>query len=295
MKVILPLLASAGLLALLLSRVPFREIWAALYSADLRLAGLALLVQCTMLLLTAERNYRITRYFDLELTRHDVRNALLAANFYGIALPGQAPAAILTLHRYHSLGASIGTATAALTMSRSCEVLAFVLLGIAFAMHDIRDGGLWLLTGLLLPGVILALLIAHWIGARVARLRLYAQQARRAAPLGVSLGIAHVFLAGLAMTLFARAINIELGFGSVLWMTTCIYLITLLPISIAGIGVRDASLVLMTEPFGISASAAIAWSFLILAGRLSIGLVGAVAEFRRSVRSGRDGRVSRNA
>lgn len=79
---------------------------------------------------------------------------------------------------------------------------------------------------------------------------------------------------------FARALDLDLGFLTVAWMRVAVHAVMLLPISIAGLGVRESTLVLLAAPYGLTASEAVAWSFLMFAGTLLAALLGGLNEAR---------------
>jgi hypothetical protein len=58
-------------------------------------------------------------------------------------------------------------------------------------------------------------------------------------------------------------------------------------VSIAGLGVREASLVGLGALVGIQAVDAMAWSFTILAGTLGVALAGGILESGTWLRSGK--------
>jgi hypothetical protein len=77
--------------------------------------------------------------------------------------------------------------------------------------------------------------------------------------------------------------SLELGvpLTAIGWVRACVVLLTMLPISISGLGVREGALVFLLAPYGASGADAIALSLLRLLGTLTIGLVGGVYELRR--------------
>ncbi len=62
--------------------------------------------------------------------------------------------------------------------------------------------------------------------------------------------------------LFSRSIGMEVGFTDVIFVVTIMWLITALPISIGGMGVRELSFVWLFSLYNISSEQAIALSFL---------------------------------
>ncbi|MGB0911830.1 MAG: lysylphosphatidylglycerol synthase domain-containing protein, partial [Nitrospirales bacterium] len=85
------------------------------------------------------------------------------------------------------------------------------------------------------------------------------------------LGIAFFYL-------IARAIDLDMSFESLGWIRAGLGLLLLLPISISGIGVREGGLIFLLAYFGIAPAVAIAFSFLLFARTIFLGLVGAVLE-----------------
>ena len=81
----------------------------------------------------------------------------------------------------------------------------------------------------------------------------------------------------LQMFLFAKSLSLDVSFIQIIAIVSVATLIALIPVSIAGIGTRDASLVFLFSRLGLSEESAIAFSSLILlmmvinAGICSIG------------------------
>ena len=86
------------------------------------------------------------------------------------------------------------------------------------------------------------------------------------------------------MYLFALSINIDIPF---LYLATCVSIsavITLIPISISGIGTRDATLIILFSYLGLSKESAIAFSMLILLMYAVNGFIGLVAWFKKPIK-----------
>jgi hypothetical protein len=62
---------------------------------------------------------------DLALTRFAVFDALFAANFWSLVLPGVSAGSVVTVHKYRSHGVSIAEGVGALSVSRAIELAAF--------------------------------------------------------------------------------------------------------------------------------------------------------------------------
>lgn len=76
----------------------------------------------------------------------------------------------------------------------------------------------------------------------------------------------------------ARAVDIQLTFFVIGWISTFVTIIQLIPISIAGLGIREASYAALLNDYGISPEQAISFSITIFAVFIIVGLVGGIFE-----------------
>ncbi len=88
----------------------------------------------------------------------------------------------------------------------------------------------------------------------------------------------HSLFAALGILCFGKALNIELGLMPILWVYSVVYLLGMLPISISNIGVREAGMIMLMLPYGVSMPQATAWSVLMYSGTLSCALIGLLLE-----------------
>ena len=87
----------------------------------------------------------------------------------------------------------------------------------------------------------------------------------------------------ITMYLFALSIDINIPF---LYLATCVSIsavITLIPISISGIGTRDATLVILFSYLGLSKESAIAFSMMILLMYAVNGFIGLIAWLKKPI------------
>lgn len=87
-------------------------------------------------------------------------------------------------------------------------------------------------------------------------------------------------LGGIFFFLLARSIGIEISFESLGWIRSILSLLLLFPVSISGFGVREGGLIFLFAYFGIAPATAIAFSFLVFARTLLLGLIGALLEVK---------------
>ena len=79
--------------------------------------------------------------------------------------------------------------------------------------------------------------------------------------------------------LLALSLDLELSLMAIGWIRAGMMLATLLPVSISGLGVREAASLVLLSYYGIPADAAIAYSLIVfMTSILFIGLLGGLAE-----------------
>jgi hypothetical protein len=76
----------------------------------------------------------------------------------------------------------------------------------------------------------------------------------------------------------ARAVDIQLPFFVIGWISTFVTIIQMIPISIAGLGIREASYAVLLSDYGISPEQAISFSITIFAVFVIVGLLGGLFE-----------------
>ena len=68
------------------------------------------------------------------------------------------------------------------------------------------------------------------------------------------------------------------------WVRSVVLLIGMLPVALAGFGVREGSLIAALQPYGVTAAQAVALSFLLFGRDLLSAAVGGLAEARSFLR-----------
>lgn len=82
-----------------------------------------------------------------------------------------------------------------------------------------------------------------------------------------------------AYAFLAMSVGIELSFAQMGWIRAAVMMVTMIPVSLGGVGVREAGFVLLLAPLGVPRGDALALSVLVFAVTvLSFGLLGAVSE-----------------
>lgn len=86
-----------------------------------------------------------------------------------------------------------------------------------------------------------------------------------------------VFLVWISMVV-AYGLGMSVAFSEWCWIFGVVSLVVLLPITVAGIGVREVSLVTLLATVGVSSSSALAFSFMILGLQIAMAVVGGALE-----------------
>jgi len=103
---------------------------------------------------------------------------------------------------------------------------------------------------------------------------------------------AQVILSGAALCFLARALGVELTLLTSVWMSAAVYVVVLLPISVAGLGVRDLTLIRSLALLGVSAPVAVALSVLLLTDPLLNALIGGIWQMSATLGNSRKLRVT---
>ncbi|HEY7126380.1 MAG TPA: lysylphosphatidylglycerol synthase domain-containing protein [Ktedonobacterales bacterium] len=104
------------------------------------------------------------------------------------------------------------------------------------------------------------------------------QRHLRTIVLTVLLSMAYQGLLVVAAFQFALALGISVSYANLAWVMTLIAISQALPITFAGIGVRDVALTYLLSGLGVPGASAIALSFAVLALNVALGLPGAVLQ-----------------
>lgn len=85
------------------------------------------------------------------------------------------------------------------------------------------------------------------------------------------------------------AMNVDISLPALAWIRPLVFLLTLLPFTIGGLGVREAGFIGLLHLYGIAAAEALAFSLVLFAIQIAIGIVGMAIELRQRFA------ISRNA
>jgi uncharacterized membrane protein YbhN (UPF0104 family) len=217
---------------------------------------------------------------------------VLVGLFFNQVLPSGVGGDAIRAWRCHRLGIGVAAAIRSLVLDRVSGYFVMVVLFVAGLpvllkiLPDVHQRyGVVLLLVAALGGLLVLFLIDYLprgllrfrLVAELAALsregrRLFGQPARSGAVL--SLGAATVGLTILAFMLVAGSLGVDLPFVSWAVIVPPVSLIQLIPVSLAGWGVRELGFVVVLAGFGIPAEAALAASLLVGLCMILVGLPG---------------------
>jgi glycosyltransferase 2 family protein len=293
----------------------FRQISpASVLDAAASAAPEALLVAFLLALLAhvliADRLRRLVEALGMRLSTLSLLEINLATVFYGLILPaGNVTGIIARFYRMSRHEPNYAGIAVALAFERLVATLTLCLVGVAFWLVDWRAD--WLALVLMLS-VLAALVVLHaalfttapplparlrgslgrWWPDRLASLRDALRQSRGLSRSVVAklfaLGILTHGLGVIAYGLVASALDLDLSLATVAWTRSAAVLVAILPISVAGLGVREGAMVVLLAPYGITAADALTYALLAFATTiLAVGLLGGLLEASRLLRGQR--------
>jgi uncharacterized protein (TIRG00374 family) len=299
---LLRLAVALGLLGYLFTKIPVRRVAAAMTLVDAAHVGLVFAIA---LVGNVVASYRLKLLAAVQGIWISLRGALdlnLAAMFYGLFVPGGniSKAAVRTYKlgrpsgRVLDAGAVIVAdrlaATAGLGFAGQVmwliEPTRWTPLGIAFFIAWMVPAGLYLLSA---NGRLPALWSSDQIsgeGKWRSRLRRLATAVDRFTELPLStlsiilsLSLVFPFLTAAAYYVVAAQLGIDISYSRIAYVSMGATLLTIIPISLSGLGIREGALVYLLASFGVPGANALALSLVIFAGTVVlVGLLGGVLE-----------------
>lgn len=302
-------LVSALLVVLLLWRIDVAEVGRVLAVASPGLMGLAGLLFFLMHVLNALK----LRVLLPELRAGRLLAYTLVAQLYALVLPGQLAGEAVKAYRLSrdegrgrdqgEIGG--GRIVSAVAFDKVTGIVGLLLLtGGGLAVQSARFGdGLLAAVGLVLAGLVAATVLLAWAPARALLLALlgwragpkrealllgplrrfleaWRDQTRRPgrALLSVVVGIAVQVAAVAGSQALGLAVGIDQPFSVWSAVIGLMSVIVLMPVTVAGIGLREASLVGLLDLVGVPHAQSLALGFGILAFQVMVALLGAVID-----------------
>lgn len=307
---LLRIMVAAALLYFIFSHIGLQTVITAIDRANTSLLWLAFLVTIIVQLVVSYRLKRLTDVQGLNLPTLLVFEVNLATRFYGLFLPGgNITALLIRIFKFTRERSQIANVVVSLFADRIMATLSLCILGLVFWTRvQPQPGEVWLLVFAL--ATIACLVPTYVLFARFFLLRFgpVAQLLQKLSPrLWEKLSYAfqrsrqtggEVLVSSLTLSvvahlvgivgywLVAQSLNMELSLLIMAWIRSGMMLVTLLPITIAGLGVREVAALVLLQHYGVESDIAIAFSMLVFAATVvGIAVLGGLTEAWRFVYS----------
>ena len=310
-RVALRVILSAAILWILFTRIPLPEVTRVLRSVNAGYVLLAIALVPFYSYIGAAQQHVLTNHQGLTLSTARILEINIAAQFYGLFLPGYLAGGVLRWYRMSRGGKAIA-ALAAIAFNRLLETLTLLVIGVAMWLLARPPQVAPIFTVLMLGALIGAVVVfatlfdgrlASWARARLtsrrwpllprrlqaklgesidATERFSTMPAREARRLGILVVIRHA-LEFASFTLMALAVGIHLSLPTLGWIRSFMALALMLPLAFAGIGLRETTLLVALQPYGVAAESAVALSILLLGRYLLAAIGGGLWELKRVV------------
>ncbi|MFV2056708.1 MAG: lysylphosphatidylglycerol synthase transmembrane domain-containing protein [Thiohalomonadales bacterium] len=298
------LIISACLLGLVFYFIPFANVISSLRTAELSWVAAALGLGVLQTYLSAARLKILTDKQGINARYADIVNINFIGTFYGTILPGELASGVIRWQRLYQIDHKGHEALSAIIFARFISTVYLVLFGILFSLLDDVRSHFNLLVSIfffIFMGLMLVCLIgtipqfttvlARFEKAmpqslqRILQKQLSAigrfRQLPRRTILAVSIISSLEHLVGIFLILFlAYAVSAEITFVQIGWLRSAVVLVQLLPVSFSGLGVREGTIVLLLQPYGIEGAQAVSLSLLLFGKNLFIGAIGGIIEVK---------------
>jgi uncharacterized protein (TIRG00374 family) len=310
-KFFFKLLISTAILGFIFWKVPFGEIMRAIQTADIGLILMSLLLVPVMFTLNAAHTKVLADKQIMSLSLGQIIEINLTTIFYGLFLPGTIAGGVIKWYKFSESQGKKSEAFAVILFNRYYDTIILCVIGVMFCLLDnVARQNTYAISALVMTCLALGLcgLMGHtpkaidYLQQMLPQLPFRADVIRRVLTkvteavkqfhnltktefIKITLLIAAKHIIGIiTFVLFALAVQIELSFVNLGWIRTSIMIFMMLPISVAGLGIREGGLIIMFQLYDVAPQQAIVFSLLLLGRNIIAGLVGGLLECRRIFR-----------
>ena len=303
---LLQLLVSFGILYILFRKIPFLKVVAVLALAKAEYVLIACALTMVMQLLVAWRLRLLTRKQGIRLGSGKLLEINLATNFYRLFIPGGtlASMAVRTYKLSRADNKTTG-AVASIVFDRIATTITLCLVGIGFWFLDrpatggatnlsmiVVMGGLLAIYGVLFrkeaTGVLTVIAdsiplesVSRKIQSQLHSLAKYHDLTFREMFYIFVLSLTQHLLGVLVFHLLGASLEIPINLVTWGWLRSAVLIATMVPISVAGIGIREGAFLYLLKPYGVLGDESLALSLLVFAVTVLLSaLVGGVLEAR---------------
>src|SRR3989304_7001163 len=293
-----------AILYYLFSKIPLQNVLSTVVSAKVSHLIFAFILTIISYLIARYRLKCFTDRQGMSFSFYQVFEINLATVFYGLIFPGgNIAGCAIRFYKLSSQDKKIAEALASLALDRVTATIALCVVGIVFWLIHLPSHsdyiffimaivlfGLTLVSLLLVVGKnpvpvtkIIGLNDSYFVSTSIKKfvdtVKRFKEFSLDSIVFILSISIITQILGVIVYYLFALSLNIYISFLAIGWIRCSVVLITMIPITVSGIGLREGSLLLLLKTYGIGEEEALAFSLLIFAVTIvMIGLIGGVIE-----------------
>lgn len=310
-------LATAALVACIFWFVPLGEVVQSLRGVRLGYVWAGIAVSVAAHYLQAFQTWLLLSRIGMPIRTSEIFAINMTTRFYGQFLPSELMAGAVKLHRLAGPTKQWGEVVAALTFFRLANMLALVLLGLCFWAIERPSGAGWW-VGIVMFALAAAILVLHvilssrrtsavlqrlvpsrgfsWLRGKVVDrvrgvIRTMVESYRVFGEVFVAIGtlaVARHLIGMVSFGLLALSVDVRLSYLTIGWLRVVMHVIMMLPISLAGIGVREGSLVVLLQEYAVPPGQAVALGLVLFANTaLVTNALGGALELKNVLSGGR--------
>ncbi|MGD8414752.1 MAG: lysylphosphatidylglycerol synthase transmembrane domain-containing protein [Candidatus Latescibacterota bacterium] len=294
--------------AFILWKLDLRAAWEILSGTRVWLLGVALVLTVPFVLIKAHR-WRFL--LGMQGIRYDVKDctyAYLAGMYLGLVTPGRVGDFVKVVYLKRDRSVPMSKGVTSVIVDRLCDLLLLVAVACAGGLAFTLSGNIMAVIvgfGLVIVAILLIFLnepVRNLVLGNLFKLVLpkkakdgaevriesfyqgvdHFKSVRLVVPIALTVLAYAIFF--LQCYLITRAANIPIGYMNAAYCISVANLVSLLPISVSGIGTRDATLISMFSVLNLPKESAVVFSMLFLIiSNVSSGAIGAVAWFKKPV------------
>ena len=299
---------SLGLLALLFSRVDVARLWSVARQASPAWLALALALYAGMVLASVLRWRILLHAQHVRLSFGFLAQSFMVATFFNNFLPSNIGGDVVRITDTAKAAGSKTLATTVVLIDRGLGLLGLALMAATgaslvqrMAVGPVGPGLLWAGFGLgavvatpalLRPEAVGRLLqplrVFHqeWVDTRIERLTDALTRFKETPVALAACFVGAVLVQGILVAFYlaiARSMNIPIGFAELAVIAPVSFIVQMVPVSVNGFGVREATFGFYFTRLGLPLESALLVSFVGAALVMVFSLSGGVAYLRRSV------------
>jgi len=305
------IVVAAAILFLVFRFIPLSDVIEVITLADGSWVTAAFIVLVIERFTAAWRMKVLTDRLSMPLSVLKIWEINTVSTFYTIFLPGDLAGGAVRWYRMSRPEGQRAQAFAAIVMERLFDTIVLVLIGLLFWFWDEPPFGTRLLDIVLIVFLFALVLVMAlsfsprtstvlhrliglipWQDRRrtisemtekvLVSVRTFRQLSFRALMTLFALTVLRHMLSILVIVCFAQSLAMVIGFSTIAWIRSLMNTVTMLPISFAGLGVREASFAVLMEPYGVVGSQAVALSLFLFIVYIVLALVGGLLELRNA-------------